>query len=73
MFVYPSNDTSRAVNLDQVAIIRRSEAGNYIDFLDVNEKDIACWNYSTGDERDRAYIRLLEKINAIKINPNEVL
>ena len=73
MFVYPSNDTSRAVNLDQVAIIRRSEVGNYINFLDINEKDIVSWNYSTGDERNRAYIRLLEKINAIKINPNEVL
>jgi succinate dehydrogenase flavin-adding protein (antitoxin of CptAB toxin-antitoxin module) len=73
MFVYPSNDKEEAVNLDRVCKIRKSYAGNYIDFLDEDDHEITSWKYKTEDHVDKAYKRLLQKIVAVSINLNETL
>jgi succinate dehydrogenase flavin-adding protein (antitoxin of CptAB toxin-antitoxin module) len=73
MFVYPSNNKDEAVNVDRVSKIRKSKIGNYIDFLDGDEHEITSWKYTTEELVDGAYRRLLQKIKAVSINPNETL
>lgn len=73
MFVYPSSNRREAINLDRVCKIRKSKAGKYIDFLDGDEHEITSWKYATEELVNKAYNRLLYKIKAVSINPNETL
>lgn len=73
MFVYPTEDKNEVVNLDRVSKIRRSQSGDYIDFLDEDDHEITSWKYSTSEHVDKAYNRLLQKIKAIRIHPDETL
>ena len=73
MFVYPTEDKNEVVNLDRVSKIRRSQSGDYIDFLDEDDHEITSWKYSTSEHVDKAYSRLLQKIKAARIHPDEIL
>jgi len=73
MFVYPTENIDEVVNLDRVCKIRTSEVVNYIYFIDEDDHEIASWKYSTGEHKDKAYSRLLQKIKAVRINPDEIL
>ncbi len=73
MFVYPTENMEEAVNLDRVCKIRKSKDGTCINFLDEDDHEITSWKYNTSEHADKAYNRLLQKVKAVRINPDEIL
>lgn len=73
MFVYPTENKNEVINLDRVCKIRKSKATTCINFLDEDDHEITSWKYSTIEHVDKAYNRLLQKVKAVRINPDEVL